>query len=112
MAHYSMKKRVSLNENGIRESCNDIPVLAVIVLFPSSQNSISEINLDRLSNREAFIAILKQTFQLNLSDLERMTRHVQALGRIVPQVPSFRLSMPHDYDLLPLVRQRILEAVL
>lgn len=112
MAHYSSKKRVRLNEHDLLRFGDDLPILAVIVLSPLSQISASEVILDRLSPRETFIAMLKQTFQLNLMDLERMTRHMQALGRIVPRLPSFRLSMPRDYDLLPLVRQKILEIVL
>ena len=87
-----------------------MPVLAVVVLSPAVDSL--EVKLEKLPHREAFIAMLKQTFQLNPTDLERMTRHAQALGRIVPRLRAFRLSMPHDYALLPLVRQKILEAVL
>jgi hypothetical protein len=111
MAHYSSKKRVPLNENDLLRFGKGVPVLAVIVLSPPSDKPISEIALDRLSHRETFIAMMKQTFQLDLSDLKRISRHMQALGRIVPRLPSFRLSMPRDYDLLPVVRQKILEKV-
>lgn len=112
MAHYSSKKRVTLNKDELPESGTGIPILAVIVLSPADPISASDVSLDRLSRRETFIAMLKQTFQLDLRDLERMTRHTQALGRIVPMLPSYQLSMPRDYDLLPVVRQKILDAVL
>ena len=112
MAHYSTKKRVPLTANDTLDFGSGIPILAVIVLAPRDQTSASEVILDRLPHREAFIAVMKQTFQLNLMDLERMARHMQALGGIVPRLPAFRLSMPRDYDLLPLVRQKILETVL
>jgi hypothetical protein len=110
MAHYSSKKRVQLEESAMPRSEHGVPVLAVIVLSPAEESR--EVKLEKLPHREAFIAMLKQTFQLDPTDLERMTRHVQALGRIVPRLKSFRLSMPHDYALLPLARQKILEAVL
>ena len=110
MAHYSSKRRVPLQESGSLGSVDAMPVLAVIVL--SSAGQTSDVRIEQLARREAFMAILKQTFHLNPTGLERMTRHVQTLARIVPKVPAFRLSMPHDYDLLPLVRQKILEAVL
>jgi hypothetical protein len=112
MAHYSIKKRVPLNENDLPGSGRDIPVLAVIVLSSPERILASEVILNRLSHRETFIAMMKQTFQLDLSDLERMSSHMQALGRIVLRLPAYRLSMPHDYDLLPTVRQKILEIVL
>ena len=104
MAHYSAKKRVPLNENDLLRFGDGIPVLAVIVLSPPGQTSSSEIILERLAQREAFIALLKQTFQLNLMDLERMTSHMGALGRIVPRLPAYRLSMPRDYALLQIGR--------
>ena len=31
---------------------------------------------------------------------------------IVPRLPLFRFSLTHDYDMLPFVRQKILDAVL
>ena len=112
MAHYSSKKRVTFHENESLVSGTGFPVLAVILLSPSDQISASEVVLDKLSRRETFIAMLKQTFQLDLRDLERMTRLMQTLGCIVPMLPAFRLSMPRDYGLLPIVRQKILETVL
>jgi energy-coupling factor transporter ATP-binding protein EcfA2 len=112
MAHYSAKKRVPLQENDQPQIGKGVPVLAVIVLSPADQISSPEIILEPLARREAFIAMLKQTFQLDLSDLERMSRHASALGRIVPRLPAYRLSMPRDYSLLPLARKKILEAVL
>ena len=65
MAHYSTKKRVTINKNILPIFDNGIPILAVIVLSTPAQPSTSEITLDRLSHREAFIAMMKQTFQLD-----------------------------------------------
>ena len=112
MVNYASKKRVPLKGNDLPGSGNGFPVLAMIVLSSPGHKSPFEVGLERVSHREAFIAILRQTFQLNLMDLEKMTGHVQALARIVPRVPVFHLSMPRDYALLPTVRQKILETVL
>lgn len=112
VAHYSTKKRVPLKESDARKFVRGLPILAVIVLSPLGDSQTSEIVLERLPNREAFIALMKQSFQLDVLDMKRMTRHIRALGRIVPRIPTYRLSMPHDYALLPLVRQKILETVL
>jgi hypothetical protein len=112
MAHYSDKQRVSLYRDAGPKSGAGLPVLAVIVLTPPDQKSAPEVKLNGLPGRETFIAMLKQTFQLDLMDLHRMTRHAEKLARIVPRVPAYSLSMPRNYDLLPLARQKILEAVL
>jgi hypothetical protein len=112
MAHYSQKKRVPLHDHDKLQNGKGLPVLAVFVLSPAARISSPEIILEPLSRRETFIAMLKQTFQLDLSDLARMSRHASALGRVVPRLPVYLLSMPRDYALLPLARQKILETVL
>lgn len=111
VAHYSTKKRVILDEKDALKLQKGLPVLAMFVLSPRDPASGSEITLERLSNREAFIALMKQTFQLDVHDLKRMERHVRRVGRIVPKLPAYRLSMPHKYELLPLVRHKILQTV-
>lgn len=111
VAHYSTKKRVVLDEKGTLRLRKGLPVLAMFVLSPRDPASGSEITLERLSNREAFIALMKQTFQLDVHDLKRIERHMRRLGRIVPKLPAYRLSMPHKYELLPFVRQKILQTV-
>jgi hypothetical protein len=112
VADYSTKRRIPLLESHAGTAAGGGPVLALIALSPCDPARGSEIRLQPLSKRETFIALHKQSFQLNPTDLARMTRHMKTLGRIVPRIKSFRLSLPHDYALLPLVRQKILEAVL
>jgi hypothetical protein len=112
VAHYSTKKRVALDEKDTLKLMKGLPVLAMFVLAPRDPASGSDITLEHLSNREAFIALMKQSFQLDVLDMKRMTRHIRALGRIVPRIPAYRLSMPHDYALLPLARRKILETIL
>lgn len=111
VAHYSHKKRVHLIENTGFQGSEGFPVLGMFVLPTTGQDASGEVVLERLPHREAFIAMLKQTFQLDPNDLEQVRRHVRALGRVVPRIRTFRLSMPHDYGLLPVVRQKILEAI-
>lgn len=112
VAHYTSKKRVTVQgEDGLRMR-DGFPVLAMLELSPPGPPSVSEITLERLTHRETFIAMLKQTFLLDVKDLGRVKEQVQFLGSLIPGLPSFRLSMPRDYELLPKVRQRILETVL
>jgi hypothetical protein len=111
MAHYSLKKRVPLGRNDVRISQNETIIQAMFVLAPPRQTTVSEIILEKLSNREAFIALLRQSFQLNLMDRERISWHLRALKRIVLRLPAYSLAIPHNYDLLPLVHQRILETL-
>ena len=111
MAQYSSKKRVCFDEYEIPRFCKNIPVLAVFVISPHFRNEVSEVRLDRLTHRDAFIALMKQSFHLDILDVKRIKRHMQALGRIVPILPFYRLSIPHDYDLLPFVHQQIVDVM-
>lgn len=112
MAHYSSKKRLPLNESIELPTGVGLNLLGMIVLPPPAQNRSSEVILERLPNREVFISMLKQTFQLDLTDLDRLKAHMQRLGYIAPRLRSFRLSMPRDYALLSVVRKKILDALL
>jgi energy-coupling factor transporter ATP-binding protein EcfA2 len=113
MAHYSTKKRVSLNESDTlmrRKGCH---ILSVVVLSPPRHPASDYgIMLDPVPRREAFIEIANQTFQLDSYDYNERSPQMQTLGSLLTTVPTFRLSVPHDYALLPTVRRRILDAVL
>jgi hypothetical protein len=111
MADYSDKKRVRISSNTADQFDDGIPILALILLSLPSPKSTSTLMLNELPNRDKYIALLKQTFQLTLKDLDRVSNHALALGSIVPRLKMFRLSMPRDYKLLPVVRQRILGSI-
>jgi energy-coupling factor transporter ATP-binding protein EcfA2 len=112
MANYSSKKRVSVMDQNSSVINNGLPIVALFVLCPVEQSKKSAINIDRLNKRDAFIALVKQCFQLDIMDIKRINRFMRAMGGIVLKLPSYRLAMPHDYDLLPLARQKILETAL
>ena len=112
MVHYSTKKRVLLEKKSQFKFSKGIPILALILLSPYGQVRDREISLVPLSIREAFVEIAKKTFRLYLSDPKIINQHMQALGRIAVKLPAYRLSIPRDYALLPLVRRKILETVL
>jgi hypothetical protein len=111
MAQYSAKKRVLLDTKDPYISQNSFPVAAMFVLSPPENGPGEKIVLERLSSRDEFIAMMKQSFHLDVFDMMRIERYMQALGRIVPKLPAFQLTICHDYDLLPIARQKIFEAV-
>lgn len=109
MSHYSAKKRVQLNDSGTVKGQNGRQILAVFLLSPQRSSSELDINLEVIPRREGFIEIANQTFQLDSYDYSERNPQMQALALLVKRVPMYRLFMPHDYALLPKVRQRILE---
>ncbi len=111
MAHYSEKKRLVFGESNQQDCRQSSPIVAVIVLSSAQEDTGSGPVLDPLSQREALLAIGRQTFVLEPS-LESLSRQILAVGRIVSRLNSFRLPMPHDYSSLPKIRLLILEQAL
>jgi hypothetical protein len=115
MAHYSPKQRLIVSKPdplpAPGESLPVYSILAIISLvahgFPGSEPA----RLEKLSMREAFIAIMKQIFLLDVTQQAQFSHLMQEVGKVVPRVRSFRLTLPHDYNLLPQVRQMILKGI-
>jgi len=109
MAHYSLKKRVLFSS---RKLFPGGPALAMIVLNPTEKLPSFRVHIELLSRRDAFMEIMDETFQLDSLDFEARNFRMQIVGRIVLKLPVYHLSMPQDYAVLPMVRQKILEAVM
>jgi len=112
IAHYSAKRQLLLDEQGIPGFYKGLPVISVIVLSHAPKNINEEIMLTSLSCQQAYIEFIKHTFQLFMNDPVKIENHMKKLARIIPMLPVYRLNIPHNYDLLSVVRNRILsEAV-
>jgi hypothetical protein len=109
---YFTKRRIPLNNENTKRGGNSYPVMSVIVLSPHKRRSDMTIKLDLLSLREAFIEIANETFQLDSYDLGERRNHMETLGHFSTKVRTYRLSIPHDYSLLPLVHKKIMETIL
>jgi hypothetical protein len=112
MAHYSSKQRLPLAQSGDPPTAEPLPagypLLAVVVLASASDSQA--VRLAPLPRRQAFIEMMKQTFLLDVTDRGRYSQLMQAIGRVIPRIKVFSLNLPHDYTLLPLARQMILDA--
>ncbi len=57
------------------------------------------------------MALVEHSFWFDPGDIESAQRRLRRAGEAASSVPTFRLSFPHDYSRLPLVRERVLAAV-
>ena len=58
------------------------------------------------------VEMLKNAFQLDMSDRTRIAGQFEELGRVaVSPVPVFRLSYPHQHDLIGCVHEAVLGAL-
>jgi len=85
------------------------PLKAIYVLnSPRKVSRQQRISITPLSPREAFLALLRNTFNRLLVDPERLHRQFEAMTRLVAKVPVATISYPRVLDSLPEVREAIL----
>jgi hypothetical protein len=106
MAHYSSKQRV-LVADGQEMDHRPLPV-AAIYLLAAPDPDVDNISVSRLSARDAWLEIVRNVFQFDVSDRQRVMRLLDAAGDIAQHLPAFRLTYPRDHALLPQVRAAIL----
>lgn len=86
-----------------------VPLKTLYVLTRPSASARSErVTLRRLSQRSAFLALLKNAFNTDIIESERLRRQFLLCTRIASTVPMKLLSYPRSLASLPLVRDAIL----
>lgn len=86
------------------------PLRAIYALSPPRTVFRKQsIQIERLSPREAFLALVKNTFNYRITDAQRLQRQFQHTSHLAGSVPVFRLAHPRSLDRLEAVRDRILE---
>jgi len=89
-----------------------LPLRAIYCIAPPRENRCTrKIEITPLSAREAFVLLVKHTFNYVLVDPSRLQRQVRETARLVKSIPIQKLSYPRDLDQLPAVREAILADV-
>ncbi len=85
------------------------PLKALYVLAPAGPASRCErVTIRLLSQRRAFLELLKNSFNCIVIEPERLKRQFLLATRLASEVPIKLLSYPRTLTLLPLVREAIL----
>lgn len=86
-----------------------IPVRSIYVLTPPAPSlKLRKVTIRRLSQRRAFLSLLKNTFNTKIIEPERLKRQFTFFAQIVSKVPMKTLSYPRSLKSLPSVRDAIL----
>jgi hypothetical protein len=86
-----------------------VPLKTLYVLtHPEARARSERVTLRRLSQRSAFLALLKSAFNTDIIESERLRRQFLLCTRIASTVPMKLLSYPRSLALLPSVREAIL----
>ena len=101
------KRRVKL-DNDAPDPDEPVPLAAIFVLRQTEASEGDGALITPLSPRESCMAIIGNSFRLEFSDRERSSRLFSNCGRIADRVPTYMLSCPRDYGILPAVVSAIL----
>jgi hypothetical protein len=86
-----------------------LPVAAVYSLAaPREAHRKQRVRIEPLSPREAFMALVKNTFNRRILDADRLTRQLAQTARLSDLLSMRKLTVPRDLDQLPSVRNAIL----
>jgi hypothetical protein len=87
-----------------------VPLRSIYVLTPPAGRLRSKkVTIRRLSQRRAFLSLLRNTFNTKVTEPERLKRQFTFFTQIVSKVPIKTLSYPRSLKSLPLVRDAILK---
>ncbi|MCB0129885.1 MAG: hypothetical protein KDD78_03520 [Caldilineaceae bacterium] len=105
MAHYSDKRRVSLAPTVEEEP---LALAAIVVLERLPDTSAPGIAVSPLSARDGCMQLVRNSFQLDVTDHVRAAAILNAAAHVVERVPVYHMTYRHDFAALPAVRAAIL----
>lgn len=110
VAYYSSKRRLDLSDNESKSHSNTSMQLDAIFLLtdPKDNKSADQINISKTGGMDAMMALVAQTFVLDVTDKDLMAKQFRHCGKIFDsEIPCFTLDYPRDHNRLDDVRQAI-----
>jgi hypothetical protein len=104
MAHYTDKKRVLFDQDLAIDSLS----LKAVYVLAEPENAANAVIIVPLSPSEGLFEIIKHTFQLDVTDHEKLGQAFKRYEWLAKSVPFFRLTYPRDHAVLPSVNAAIL----
>ena len=107
MAHYTRKKRMWLDEKS-KILSESLPVAAIFVLEPNSNNDQTDIKVSRISGANELMTLIRQLFILDATDMKLIANQFKTINQIVSMpVNIYQLQFPHDFTQLGKVQEVI-----
>jgi hypothetical protein len=106
LAHGTDKKRVLFDQDRFD---GPLSLLAIYVLArPENVAEINSVTITSLATNEALLETIKHTFQLDITDREKLAQAFKQYEWLAKSVSFFRLTYPRDHTFLSAVNQSIL----
>jgi hypothetical protein len=110
VAHYTSKLRVDIEEGAGSYSPEPKPFARLYDIMNSPEtDATSDITIERLSPRDSFMALVRCTFRLDITDNGMLRRQFCFLERVASGISVRRLIFPRDFTLLPAIQEAIFE---
>jgi hypothetical protein len=107
LAHYTDKKRVFVNQPSF--SGSNVLKSVYVLAQSNSEREISGVTILPLTASEALFEIIKHTFQLDVTDQQRLGQAFKRYEWLARSAPFFKLTYPRDHTYLPAVNKAVLE---
>ena len=91
-----------------RSQRTPVPLRAIYVLRPPGARAVSRVSIRRLSQRSAFVELVRNTFNMAVSDPGRLEQQFALATRLATDVPVKSLSYPRELRMLVDARAAIL----
>ena len=86
-----------------------LPVVVPVLFSEAYTPMILNIKITCLSPMETFMQLVSYTFKLDIVDKLMLRKEFHSLSRVAALPLFYRLTFPHDFSLLPDVRQAVLD---
>lgn len=106
LAHYTDKKRLLFDQKEL-----DVPLSlrAIYVLTqPENMQDVTGVTITPLVASEALLETVKHTFQLDVTDRQKLGQAFRRYEWLAKSVPFFRLAFPREHAFLSAVNEAIL----
>jgi hypothetical protein len=94
-----------------RSQRTPVPLKAIYVLRPPGSRTPPHVVIRKLSQRSAFVELVRNTFNMSVSDPARLERQFALATRLAMTVPVKSLSYPREFGMLTDAREAILADV-
>lgn len=91
-----------------RSQRTPVPLKAIYVLRPPGPRTPSRVVIRKLSHRSAFVELVRNTFNMAVSDPARLERQFALATHLASEVPIKSLSYPREFRMLRDAREAIL----
>ena len=106
-AHYTSKRRLALQPHGLPHAHRAVP-LQCLYFLAEPDAAATAVRLTPLTPREVFLALVKHTFQLDITNQKQLKENFLRFTRLVSVPPAFLLDFPREWNHLPQVHEALL----